>query len=293
MQATQPKPKRHTMLPAAAVICIASNAYFIYFVHQNSNLYPTTSSIGKLDLPTPSSRQVKAKVPDWHIAVDCSVWDSMCPSSKIMGGRYETYPFPLSRHIKNLTAFDHELISGVPHEWMDALNVDNSIDRDPPRRIVHSDAPSKVSPAKREKCIQDTNELEWKVQIDNLLKSSIKIEPTTNMIAYTISDFNYAFDMMHDVFAMNSDLVGFDGSFFMIALDRDTLEMACDFGYPVVAWPSARPDDSTGLKEAVAFTKFEVSLYLVDKGISFFFYEMDVWYVDSCMEIWHLVQCDL
>ena len=216
-------------------------------------------------------------MPDWRLAVDCSAWDSMCPSAKIAEGRYEPYPFPLSRHIKNLDDFDHQYISDVPSEWVDALNVDNSLDRPPPRTISYSDAPSRVSTLEIEKCIKDAYELEWKIQIDNLLTSRLKKEPATDMIAYTISDYNYAFDMMHDIFEMNSNAVGFDGSFFMVALDAETLELACGFGYPVVAWPSARPEDSTGLKEAVAFTKFEVSLYLIEKGISFFFYEMDVW----------------
>ncbi len=165
---------------------------------------------------------------------------------------------------------------------MDALNVDNSLERPPSRSILYSDAPAKVPSSTKEECMKQSLESHWKIQIDNLLfntniTSRLKREPTTNMIAYTISDYNYAYDMMHDVFTMNSEIVGFDASFFMVALDLETLEMACEFGYPVVAWPSARPEDGTGLKEAVAFTKFEVSLYLIERGFDFFFYEMDVW----------------
>ena len=263
----------------AAVICILSNGYLIVLVHQSTANSSSTSSSATFDPPPVNTHAVgHDKVPDWHLAVDCSVWDSSCPSTKIMEGRYEQYPFPLSRHIKNLTAFDHRPISGVPNEWMDALNVDNSLDKPPPRTISYSDSPSKVSPSEKEKCIKKSYELDWKVQIDHLLRLLTK-EPTTNMIAYTISDYNYAFDMMHDVFEMNSNIVGFKDAFFMVALDKWTLEMACDFGYPVVAWPSAKPDDSTELKQAVAFTKFEVSLYLIEQSVDFFFYEMDVWYV--------------
>jgi hypothetical protein len=277
MQSTQAKPQRQRLMGLVAVVCILSNAYLIVLVHKNTS-YPTPSSINSFDQPHPQiNNKRKRKVPDWHLAVDCSVWDSMCPSTKIMEGRYEAYPFPLSRHIKNLTEFDHQPISGVPDEWQHALNVGNSLDKSPPRTIVYSDLPPKVSASEKAKCIKDSNELDWKVQIDNLLLSRVKREPTTNMIAYTISDYNYAFDMMHDVFRMNSDIVGFDDAFFMVALDKETLEMACAFGYPVVAWPSAMPDDTTQLKHAVAFTKFEVSLYLISKGIDFFFYEMDVW----------------
>ena len=278
MNPTQSKPNRHVLMTVAAVICILSNGYLIALVHQSTSHSSSSSSIAATFDPPPLTNDVARyiRVPDWHLAVDCSVWDSSCPSTKIMEGRYEAYPFPLSRHIKNLTAFDHKIISGVPDEWMHALNIDNSLENPPPRTISYSDVPRKVSTSEKEKCIKDSYKLDWKVQIDRLLRS-LRREPTTNMIAYTISDYNYAFDMMHDVFAMNSDIVGFKDAFFMVALDKETLEMACDYSYPVVAWPSAKPDDLTELKHAVAFTKFEVSLYLIEKNIDFFFYEMDVW----------------
>ena len=270
------KNHRQALIALAACLIILSNSYIILQVHRCS-----FSFIQSSDWPSSTNRRHEiGKIPDWHLAIECSVWDSMCPSTKIMENRYDSYPFPLSRHIKNLSSFNHQPISSIPDEWLPALNVDNTLDKPPPRPIVYSEYPLKVSISEREKCMKEAYALDWRVQIDNLLQGKIKKEKSTDMIAYTISDYNYAFDMMHDIFAMNSDIVGFDGSFFMVALDKETLEIACTFGYPVISW-HARPDDSPTLKQDVAFTKFKVSLYLIQNNISFFFYEMDVWFFKS------------
>ncbi|KAL7536056.1 hypothetical protein ACHAXR_006892, partial [Thalassiosira sp. AJA248-18] len=224
-------------------------------------------------------------IPDWHYAVECSVWDNMCGATSIRENKYKPYPFPLSRHLKNLDEFDHQPMLDVPDEWLDALNADNRIDN-PPTRPISYEYPPEVPAMEVSKCIQDSNNLTWQIQIDNLLDSGrIKKEQSTNMVAFTISDYNYAYDMMHGIFEMNDDIVGFGNSFFMVALDKDTVEMACTYGYPVVAWFSAKPNEIIQLKRDVANTKFEVSLYLVTKGIDFFFYEMDVWFLTSPKEL--------
>lgn len=55
------------------------------------------------------------------------------------------------------------------------------------------------------------------------------------MIAFTMSDETYAKDMLHDVYEMNNDIVGFQNAFFIVAMDTFTSNMACEYGYPVVA----------------------------------------------------------
>ena len=246
-------------------------------------------------------------MPDWHQAVDCSAWDNMCTAARVSEGRYEPYPFPLGKHVKELDRFHPVMmsLSDVPGEWHEALHVDNGIDGPPPRTVQYI-YPPEAAASDASRCLAEAMELAWQVQLDALLGSGrIQRETTTNMIAFTISDYNYAFDstspdraylrplslrltknfffetVMHDVFEMTSDVVGFGGSFFMVALDKETVEMACRYGYPVVAWPSARPDDATQLKHAVANTKFEASLHLTSRGVDFLFYEMDVWFLTS------------
>lgn len=228
--------------------------------------------------------------PDWRYACDCSVWDNMCRATTLLQNRYKKYPFPISKsrhNTYNLDDFDHKPMSNVPKEWLDALNVDNSIDK-PPSRPISYIYPPQVDKTRVLQCINDltNDDFSWKMQIDKLLDSKRVIkEHTTHMVAFTISDYNYAYDMMHDVFEMTSNIVGFHNSFFLVAIDYQTLEMACTYGYPVVAWDSAKPKGTTDLGHDVANTKFEVSLYLASKSINFFFYEMDVWFVTSPKEL--------
>ena len=213
--------------------------------------------------------------PDWRYACDCSVWDNMCRATTLLQNRYKKYPFPISKsrhNTYNLDDFDHKPMSNVPKEWLDALNVDNSIDK-PPSRPISYIYPPQVDKTRVLQCINDltNDDFTWKMQIDKLLDSKRVIkEHTTHMVAFTISDYNYAYDMMHDVFEMTSNIVGFHNSFFLVAIDYQTLEMACTYGYPVVAWDSAKPKGTTDLGHDVANTKLEVSLYLASKSINFF-----------------------
>jgi len=103
-------------------------------------------------------------------------------------------------------------------------------------------------------------------------------EPDTNMVAFTISDYSYVKDMLHEVFQMMDETVGFSQKhFFLVALDRRSVKLACRHGYPVVLWK----DDRGSLKNAVANTKIVLSHELVKRGIDFLFTEMDVWWIAS------------
>jgi hypothetical protein len=72
------------------------------------------------------------------------------------------------------------------------------------------------------------------------------------MVAFTISDYSYTYDMVHDVYQMMEAVVGFDSlrNFFLLAIDRKTVDVACRYGYPVVYWNA-----DEGLRDAVANTK--------------------------------------
>ena len=76
----------------------------------------------------------------------------------------------------------------------------------------------------RDVCIQKNNDLTSQDQIKNL---KIQPEDVTGMIAFTISDINYAYDMLHDVFQMNNNIVGFKDAFFIVAIDKETAKMGC------------------------------------------------------------------
>jgi hypothetical protein len=220
------------------------------------------------------------KLPDWRQAVDCSPYDNFCGSQTQRENRYREYPFPYGKKIKNEDQFQYEAMKEIPTNWADELKIENSPGKPPPRKVEYI-YPPEASSDQYQLCLDQANNLSWQEQLTKLLESTIKPESETNMVAFTISDYNYAFDMMHDFFEMNDEVVGFKGSMFMVALDKDTLEMACKYNYPVMAWPSAKPDSTEQLKQAVANTKFEVSHELAVRGIDFFFYEMDVWWLQS------------
>lgn len=218
------------------------------------------------------------RVPNYWTVFDCSVWDTMCNSANLLENRYEEYPFPLSRQVKRPREVPLRPISTMPKSWKGALER-------PSNKKIEFRYPKKGSDLEIRTCIQTRSSLSWTEQIDNLLSSGqqqLKREPRTNMISFTIADINYARDMLHDVHQMTETIVGFGGSFFIVAIDQETVELACTYLYPVVAWSSAKGDaQSTALKHDVANTKFEVSLYLTSLNIDFFFYEMDVWFLQS------------
>ncbi|KAL7527036.1 hypothetical protein ACHAWF_002011, partial [Thalassiosira exigua] len=288
-----------TWLAAILSISALSNAILISFAGRRTSLDPSAPSAPsrparERDDGRPRSgrrgerdgRRRRERRPDWRHAVDCSVWDNACLASSHGDVEYDIYPFPLSRRGDGTgrtppPQLRHAPLSDVPPEWRDALNVVNSLDEPPPRTVGYV-YPPEASASERDACMRVSTDLAWEGQLDGLLSSGrVERENATGMVAFSVGDYNYAFDMLHDFHQMNSEVVGFDGSFFLVALDRRTVEMACRYGHPVVAWPSAKPDDVTKLKRAVANTKFEVSSALISREIDFFFYEMDVWFLRS------------
>eukprot|EP00531_Pseudo-nitzschia_arenysensis_P001505 CAMPEP_0116154864 /NCGR_PEP_ID=MMETSP0329-20121206/22006_1 /TAXON_ID=697910 /ORGANISM="Pseudo-nitzschia arenysensis, Strain B593" /LENGTH=562 /DNA_ID=CAMNT_0003651869 /DNA_START=200 /DNA_END=1885 /DNA_ORIENTATION=+ len=118
-------------------------------------------------------------------------------------------------------------------------------------------------------------------QLDDLMSGTsprISLEPDTNMLAFTISNYVYVRDMIHDMFQMMDDVVGFSSKhFFLVAIDQQSAELACKYGYPVVMWKA----NEINIQNAVANSKLIFSHELVKRGIDFFFTEMDVWWIRS------------
>ena len=82
---------------------------------------------------------------------------------------------------------------------------------------------------------------------------------------------------------MNDKVIGYPSAMFLVAIDYPTLELACQYDYPVLAWPSSVPqvNSTEDLKASVANTKFEVSYALVERNVSFLFWESDIWFLKS------------
>ncbi|CAB9520021.1 unknown protein [Seminavis robusta] len=218
-----------------------------------------------------SGKLVNKKLPDWRIAVDCSIWDFHCVTNRQKSGVYEAYPFPYTRKYDHEHLFKWEQMNKVPVEWQPELaNISTTLSFPPPRTVEYT-YKEPVSESELQKCLQSAQDLSWKEQIHSLIHGAKKqldaSKNDLNLLAFTISDYKYAKDMMHDFFQMNDNIVGLPGALFMVAIDHETLEMACRYNYPVVAWTSAVAPktvdtEQEDLKHSVANTKFEVSLAL-------------------------------
>jgi hypothetical protein len=146
--------------------------------------------------------------------------------------------------------------------------------------FVTSDiSPGEVSTKVYEACVQRLTNTPYEQQLDHVLKQ-IKRHPELDMVAFTMSDLSYADDMIHEVFQMNDDVVGFRGAFFMVALDRGTLQLGCRFGYPVIASPAILASEED-LRSMVQSTKFLLSYDLLKRNVSYLFYEMDIFFLQS------------
>ena len=93
----------------------------------------------------------------------------------------------------------------MPTEWQGSLHIDASLDLPPPRPVEYI-YPRTVKTVEMQKCLDQAYTLSWQDQIRDLVQNRLTREPTTNMIAFTISDYNYAVDMLHEIFEMNDNI---------------------------------------------------------------------------------------
>jgi len=200
--------------------------------------------------------------PNWKVSMDCSIFSLDCPIRR----RYAPYPFDFSSNeLKeaNLTELEQIFETSQP------VTI--------PERTMNQPQPTSKEDEKH--CLKYARDTLFNIQLDQMLKKLSRAANST-LVAYTISDIGYAKEMIHDVFAMAHNVVGFPNSFFMVAIDEATLELGCRYGYPIL--PSPR---TGGLEDRVKFTKFQVSLDLLKRGQNFLFFEMDVWFFQSMLPL--------
>jgi hypothetical protein len=198
--------------------------------------------------------------PSWKISLDCSIYSLECPTLR----QYEPYPFNFwnntytERPVKELNLTEGNLPQSHPESMSQ---------------------PQPVSKQLEEECLAYAKTTPFGEQLDGLLK---KLSRSSNRVAYTMSDIGYAKHMIHDVFAMAHNVVGFPDSFFMVAIDDPTLQLGCRFGYPTIPSPHVG-----GLENRVKLTKFQVSFELLQRGQDLLFFEMDVWFYRSILPFLH------
>jgi hypothetical protein len=227
----------------------------------------------------------QTQLPHWRLATDCSSYNLDCFTTARRENKYRPYPFPPSsediQHEWSVETFDQ-----IPVDWIAYLEKDTMANNNNKSSAIEERNylyPPTVSDADYRTCFdlaveQNKSTME---QLDEMLSGEfprIVPEPDTNMVAFTISDYSYVQDMIHDVFQMMDETVGFSNrNFFLVAIDQRSVELACRYGYSVILWKA----DAGNLKNAVANTKIVLSHELVKRGIDFFFTEMDVWWMRS------------
>mmetsp|Transcript_19479 Transcript_19479/g.29289 ORF Transcript_19479/g.29289 Transcript_19479/m.29289 type:complete len:736 (+) Transcript_19479:83-2290(+) len=224
--------------------------------------------------------------PNWRIVFDCSAFDRMCVSAKPF--QYAKYPFNFHENISNSNMSWKESLSWKISNKKVQLRYQNLNDT----FLLLNDYPAIISKDSYENCLSQTLKVDYGTQLETMLKR-LDRRPL-DLIAFTISDYDYAHDMIHDVFQMSWELLEFHNAFFMVALDFQTVELACRYGYPVIAPPAILQRDSNSdvskisnstkspsLHDRVQLTKFLVSRDLVRRRVNYLFYEMDIWWIRS------------
>ena len=238
-----------------------------------------------------NEQQQTQQLPHWRLATDCSSYNLDCFTTARRENKYRSYPFPPSfKDIQEEEEWSVETFDQIPVDWIEYLEKDytmanNNNNNNKSSAIEERNYlyPPTVSDAEYRTCVDLAVEQNKSTteQLDEMLSGEfprIVPEPDTNMVAFTISDYSYVHDMIHDVFQMMEETVGFSNQhFFLVALDPRSVELACRYGYSVILWKA----DVGNLKNAVANTKVILSHELVKRGIDFFFTEMDVWWIRS------------
>ena len=236
--------------------------------------------------------------PSWAIATQCSMFHTDCPNHL----HFQEYPFPLQQqqqhdddhHSRVVQSSSTNNITIKAKEWIRQLKTHNNNSSNTSNKNHHYSNltsyiyPPKVSPSTQQTCLTSTHHLPIETQLDHLLPQLTPLQSTHNMIAFSMTDITYATTMLHEVYEMNNDIVGFDNAFFFVAMDSLTATMACEYGYPVIAVMPPNNDNNNNnstqhddLKKQVQTTKVLISKLLVERHQPFLFYEMDVWFIRS------------
>ena len=239
------------------------------FSMQQKSFREQFMSLASLDKTTTT----EVLLPDWRMTTDCSAYSRDCVLRKLNQNQYAEYPFRLDEKYQDR----YEWQEALPNGWKRSL-AENA-----PLNVTDSREPKAMNPDIRA-CVSAAQQKSVDQQLDHLLEILERNE--VGMVSFTISDYKYAQDMMQDVFEMAHSVVGFRNAFFMVAMDTPTMELACQHNLPFLAWPQQEKSQQDGqLKNSVANSKFDVSYLLAKRRQSFFFFEMDVWFVKSPISV--------
>lgn len=237
------------------------------------------------------------QTPNWMIAVDCASFDQSCGSYH--RERYAPYPFDFLYQPPNgesSSSSIQEITTENYPEWLTKQDDNPSSFVPFPLKHARNETidlnlyPPEVSETLHTQCYEKGLTTSYEEQLEAALGSLDKMAHLEDSIVFTIADYKYAHDMVHSFFQMTWELVaqGNQKSALMVALDAETLDLACRYGYPVVHVGKTNDNNAKDVdptKFAVQNTKFLFSRDVVAKNFNFIFYEMDVWWIQSPVPI--------
>ena len=270
---------------------------------------------------------------DWRVVTDCNMYDFACPVHK----KFRPYPFHNLRELQSHT-HKHKLV--MLDEDQDDINITSSLTLTLTLTLKGSEEskgyqnlkePPMVSNEEKTRCLNVAHNQTLKEQIERVrkqlnpieiklgMKSGIDIDrEVENFVAFTITDENYANEMLHEVHQMNRKVVRFGDAHFFVGMDLFSVDLACSFGYPVVYFHQSDNENENenenedqakekekdnehehgqqdqanedNFKTLVQSSKLIISQMLVDMNQSFVFYEMDIWFLKSPI---HMLQQEM
>ena len=280
------------LISSLLLVAHCNNASFADLMSNKLRASTTDGTSQSYDRAANSNNNNKM-LPDWRIVTECSAYHTDCAAH--IRSRLLDYPFKVktSEMVGEDGDYDFEVIAkgqNLPPEWSEALiqYAPPMVENPKPLQLDDDDRqsalvfPPKVSSKQSNRCYERGLSTSFDEQLDAVL-SKLQPVPEIDMIAFTMTDEKYSRDMLVDVWEMNNEIMGFRDAFFFLALDKFTLRLACEFGYPVIAAPAltVNQGEAGDLKSLVQSTKFMVSRALVDRMQSFFFFEMDCWFLKS------------
>lgn len=236
-----------------------------------------------------TEQQEEDQLPSWRVLTECSAYNLVCTISA--GHVFLPYSLAEPPHTPRQVLWTAKepgeaMAQRVLFEsfatdrslwWRRTTSSDEAAVEEAARLVQPRFASRRARAALRMKAAPIEDQLRRIVRED--LKSK-------QAVAWTISDFNYATEMIHEVASMARSTAGFGSNFFVVALDEPTLRACAGAGLACVATSLETSMGGGGvpgsaLQLVVQSSKFVVSHWLAANGVDFLFFEMDVWFVKN------------
>mmetsp|Transcript_34201 Transcript_34201/g.109827 ORF Transcript_34201/g.109827 Transcript_34201/m.109827 type:complete len:890 (+) Transcript_34201:619-3288(+) len=233
----------------------------------------------------------KKPLESWRVLTECDAYDLRCP----LRLRFDAYPLKEPAGVLPYSSW------ATKKQGTDLAAAMRSADRRSRRarwwrRVTASDAAATTEATRRG---FDVAALRSTTTLDESLE---KATASLTLVTWTMTDERYAAEMLDDVVAMAATYLP-QAPMVVVCLDRPTARACVASGYRCAVVPLAKAKEEENprkekdlvkeeytfpqkkkedpLRSLVQNAKFEASRWFVDHGVSFIFFEMDVWFVQA------------